>query len=340
MAELLLGVDGGNTKCVALVARPDGTVVGAARAGCADIYGGHGEEAALAELGAAATAALEAAGAGPADVAAAAFSLAGADWPEDRRFLHDEIVRRLSGLGRLEVFNDALGALRAGTSDGVGVAVVCGTGGCVGARGREGPPWHSSWWAVDTGGWAIGRRALEAVYASELGTGPETTLTDRALEVFAASSVEEILHAFTRRGGRPPFEAALLAPAALREAVAGDECARGIVVGQGAVLGSVAAAAARIVGLAGAPFPLVLLGGVLRGDGAVLLRAEITSRVPEGVPVASRFEPAAGALLAAFDALGIEADEGRLHETFPSAELFASASGPVPAAAARNGVHG
>src|SRR3954447_4239063 len=211
MAQFLLGVDGGNTKCIALVAHPDGTVVGAARAGCADIYGGHGEEAALAEIEAATTAALAAAGAAPTDVAAAAFSLAGADWPEDKQFLHDELVRRLPGLHRLEVFNDALGALRAGTRDGVGVAVVCGTGGCVGARGPEGPAWHSSWWALHTGGWAIGRRALQAVYAAELGAGPETALTPCAREVFEAASVEEILPSFTRRGGRPPFQAALLA---------------------------------------------------------------------------------------------------------------------------------
>src|SRR6185312_1179927 len=35
----VLGVDAGNTKTVALVARLDGTVVGAGRAGCGDIYG-------------------------------------------------------------------------------------------------------------------------------------------------------------------------------------------------------------------------------------------------------------------------------------------------------------
>jgi N-acetylglucosamine kinase-like BadF-type ATPase len=43
----LLGVDGGNTKTIALVARSDGAIVGAGRAGCSDVYGAASEEAAL-----------------------------------------------------------------------------------------------------------------------------------------------------------------------------------------------------------------------------------------------------------------------------------------------------
>jgi N-acetylglucosamine kinase-like BadF-type ATPase len=325
MGDLLLGVDGGNTKCVALLARPDGTIVGAGRAGCADIYGAGSPEAALAEIDTAIAGALAAAGAPIDGVGAAAFCLAGADWPEDFDLLQTELSRRLPHVQELAVMNDALGALRAGTSDGIGLAAVCGTGGCVGARSPEGKVWHSSWWGLHTGGWAIGSAALDAVYRAELGVGPETALTRAALEVFEASTVEQILHSFTRRGGRRPFEASTLASAVLREAAHGDAVARGIVLEQGAALGSIASAAASIVGLSDRPYPLVLLGGVLRGEGADLLRAEITSRVPDGMPVQTRFEPAAGALLAAFDSAGVAADEERLHETFPGAELFASA---------------
>src|SRR5439155_18751077 len=113
----------------------------------------------------------------------------------------------------------------------------------------EGLFWHSSWWALHTGGWAIGTAALDAVYRAELGIGSKTSLTAAALEVFDASTVEQILHSFTRRGGRRPFDAAFLAPAVLREAAAGDAVARRIVVEQGRLLGDVASAGARIVGL-------------------------------------------------------------------------------------------
>lgn len=324
MGDLLLGVDGGNTKCVALVARRDGTIVGAGRAGCADIYSARTPQAAAAEIESAISGALAAAGASVDDVEAAAFSLAGADWPEDFDLLRTELSRRLSYVRQLVVVNDALGALRAGTKDGVGLAVVCGTGGCVGARSSDERVWHSSWWALHTGGWAIGSAALDAVYRAQLAIGPETALTEAALEVFDASTVEEILHSFTHRGGRHAFEASVFAPAVLREAARGDDVAHRVVVEQGRLLGSIAAAGARLVGLSG-QYPLVLLGGVLRGEGADLLRAEIRSCVPGGVPVQTRFEPVAGALLMAFDSVGVAADEERLHETFPGAELFTSA---------------
>src|SRR5690349_281707 len=131
----LLGVDGGNTKTIALVARPDGTVVGAGRGGCGDIYGVAGPAGAIAEIERAVLAAL----------AAGAFSLAGADWPEDFALFEREI-RRL-GFGRsIMVLNDALGALWAGAPAGAAVSVVCGTGVAIGARGVDGRLWHGSFW--------------------------------------------------------------------------------------------------------------------------------------------------------------------------------------------------
>jgi N-acetylglucosamine kinase-like BadF-type ATPase len=323
--HLVLGVDGGNTKTVALVANFNGEIVGVGRAGCADIYGAPTPGAAVTEVGRAVAAAIRAAGAVPADVAHAVFSLAGADWPEDKADLRAAVQPLVPAARSVAVVNDAIGALWAGTSDGVGVSVVCGTGGCVGARASDGHEWHSGWWAFRTGAWAIGADALDAVYLAELGIGPPTSLTERALDVFDAPSVEEILHSFTRRGGRSAFETAQLAPAVLEDALAGDEVARAVAVGQGAALGDIAGAAARIVGLDGLPHPLVLLGGMLRGDGAELFVAEIIARVPGGQPAQPRLEPVAGPLLMALDAAGVRVDETRIRETFPPSHLFATA---------------
>ena len=47
MTRLLLGVDGGRTKTVALVAEPGGAIVGAGRAGCADIHAAASAEPAI-----------------------------------------------------------------------------------------------------------------------------------------------------------------------------------------------------------------------------------------------------------------------------------------------------
>jgi N-acetylglucosamine kinase-like BadF-type ATPase len=319
MGELVLGVDGGNTKTVALAATPGGAIVGSGRGGCADIYGATTMAAALAEIGKAVRAALPAGASGD-DVTHASFSLAGADWPEDK----DELRRALSPLvprADVVVVNDAIGALRAGTPDGVGVAVVLGTGGCVGSGGRDGRQWHSSWWGLNLGAWWIGGEALQAVYAAELGTRPPTALTEAALALYGDATVEDLLHAFHRRGGRHAWEASRFAPDVLHLALAGDAAAREVVVGHGVKLGEIAHAAVERVGLE-APFPLALLGGVFRGAGSNLIVEEIVARVPGGVAVRSVREPAVGALLLSLDRSGVGYDLATVDASVPGDDLF------------------
>src|SRR5215211_2505461 len=109
--KIVLGVDGGNTKTLALVAQGDGVIIGTGRAGCGDIYGATSPAAAIAEIEHAVDAALREAGIQPAELRAGAFSLAGADWPEDFRLLEDSMHARSYGQNTL-VVNDAIGALR------------------------------------------------------------------------------------------------------------------------------------------------------------------------------------------------------------------------------------
>lgn len=317
MAELVLGVDGGNTKTIALVARRDGEIVGAGRGGCADIYGAPSVEAALDEIRRTVRGALTEPGA----VTHAVFSLAGADWQEDK----DALRTWLSPLvpnAEVEVVNDAIGGLRAGIDDCVGVAVVLGTGGCIGSGGRDGRRWHSSWWGLNLGAWWIGREALEAVYAAELGLRPPTALTGAALALWGDATVEDLLHSFHRRAEpRDEWESSRFAPDVLRLASLGDAAAHEIVVSHAAKLGDLAGVAARKVALE-APYPAVLLGGVLRGEGSGLIIDEIASRLPGAELLRPLREPAAGALLLALDAAGVTGVADRVDGSLPGDALF------------------
>jgi len=58
VTPLLLGVDGGNTKTIAIVLTGEGAVLGTGRAGCGDIHNARGPEAAVAEITGAVRAAL------------------------------------------------------------------------------------------------------------------------------------------------------------------------------------------------------------------------------------------------------------------------------------------
>ena len=327
--NLVLGVDGGNTKTLALVARSDGVIIGTGRAGCGDIYGAESPTAAITEIGRAVDMALRKAGAQPQELDAGAFSLAGADWPEDFRLLEDAM--RACGYGQnIVIVNDAMGALRAGSPDGTGVAVACGTGAAIGARGTDGRIWHSSFWQVPQGAADLSKQALRAVYRAELGIDSPTTLTERLLAAFAAHSVEEVLHRLTARDTPRPESARQLVRPLFDAAESGDATAHRIIISHGKALGDYAVVAARKVGLLEAPFPLVLTGGVLRHP-SPLLRDALVARVYEAAPgahaIQSRFEPAAGAVLLALDLALIEVDAallGRLETTLPGTTFFAT----------------
>jgi N-acetylglucosamine kinase-like BadF-type ATPase len=317
---LLLGVDGGNTKTIAVVARGDGSIAGIGVAGCADIHNGAPQDG-VAEVVRSVRAALSAGGAGADDIDAATFSLAGADWPEDFDFLRRELAARL-GLGAPPtVVNDAVGAIRGGTDDGVGIAVVCGTGGAVGARNAAGDVFHYGFWPDGTGAGALGRQALTAVWRADLGVGPETSLTRRALERWGCEDPLELLHAFTRLDGAaiPESEKATFAEVVLDEADAGDPVAHELVTVAGGRLGDYARVSSVRVGLAGRPFPLVLTGGVLRHP-SPLMREAIVERVPDGVPVTSTAEPIVGAVLMAADEAGIALGRDDLATAYLSAD--------------------
>ncbi len=335
--QYVLGVDGGNTKTIALVAALDGTILGAGRGGCGDVYNAvpgtawpDSATAAVANIEYAVVSALEAACVDASDLVTGVFNMAGADWPEDFEYLRSAMQAR--GFGRtIFVQNDALGVLHAGAADDIGVSVVCGTGAATGARGPDGRIWYSSRWQDQTqGGEHLSRKTLDAVYRAELGIEPPTSLRQRVLDHFHLQTVEEILHLFTSRIKQVPASADGLAPLLLDEAQAGDSVALSVVREHGVALGNYAIAAAQRVGLEGTPFTLVLAGGVFRHPSSILadiIIERVRTTSPEVRPTRSRFEPIIGVLFSALEMAGVAIDDVLLTNivpTIPGASLFAT----------------
>ena len=325
----VLGLDAGNTKTVALLAQLDGAIIGGGRGGCGDIYGAGSPEAALAAVDQALVGALGGTGVAVSHLAATCCSMAGADWPEDFDLIRLEIEKR--GLCRnLSIYNDAIGALRAGSADGFGVSVACGTGAATGARAPDGRLWHNSYWQVPQGAHDLGNMTLNAVYRAELGLEAPSPLTARVLEFFQLPSVEQVLHRMTARVRPPNPDLGRLARVLLDEATAGDPLATRLVTRHGHALGDYALVAARHVGLEHTSFTLVMAGGVLRHPSPVLRTAlveRVRAAVPGVRPVLSPLEPVAGAVLLALEAAGVLIDLPlleRLAATLPPATLFAT----------------
>jgi N-acetylglucosamine kinase-like BadF-type ATPase len=335
--QYVLAVDGGNTKTIAIVAALDGTIAGAGRGGCSDIYNAVPNDglpnpaaAALANAERTVTAALQAARVASSDLAVGVFNMAGTDWPEDVAFWRDAMAER--GFGRQIIAqNDALGVLYAATPDASGVSVVCGTGAATGARTVDGRVWHSSFWQDEAqGSTQLGQKLLFAVYRSALGIELPTSLTPRIQNFFGVQSVEDVLHLFHNRLRPAPTTVDRLTPILLDEAHAGDAVARRVVEEHGAALGDIALAAARKVALEGTPFYLVLAGGVFRHPTTVLadaIVARVRTTSPEVRPVRSPSEPIVGVLVQALTTAGVAVDQAllnRLMLTLPAATFLSS----------------
>jgi N-acetylglucosamine kinase-like BadF-type ATPase len=318
---LLLGVDGGATKTVAIVADAEGRVLGAGRDGSSDVHSAADPAEAIERVAVAVRVAMGAAGVSASSLGACVFSLCGADWPEDVTLYRTGLA---AGLGLAEpprVVNDALGALRAGTPDGVGVSLVLGTGGAIGASGPDGSTWFSGFRLEPSGAVGLGRHAYELLLRGEYADGAVPAFRPEALAALGVDSVEALVHAITRRGGLGDRGLAMLAPVLLEAEHAGDPAARAIILDHAAMLAAYVGGAARRAGLDAAGAVLVVTGGVLRHHCTDLLDA-IVARLPGFRLVRPAAEPAFGALLLAADAAGIALDPERLRETAPDEALF------------------
>lgn len=299
----VLGVDGGATKTIALVATATGEIVGSGRRAGSSIYEGD-PEAMLENAIGACNDALAMAGILPASIAASVFSMAGADWPEDFSLIHTILAEH--GMGRrMTIVNDAVGGLWAGSTSGPAVAIICGTGAGTAARNREGKVWHSSFWQVGGGAVQLADKALKAVFRAHLEIDRPTKLTAEVLAFTGCEGVESLLHRLTARNGVASSTYAGLARVLLDVATAGDPVARAIVGALGTELADSALAAARQVGIEREPFELVLGGSVFRHPEPLLVDAivtRVTCVSPSITVVRSAFEPVVGALLLGYDA--------------------------------------
>lgn len=199
------------------------------------------------------------------------------------------------------VTNDAVAALAAGASTLDGVVVIAGTGSiafgvCNGVRARAG-----GWGSIlgDEGsGYALGYGALRAVCRAHDGRAPATSLTGAVLAHVGASTPPDLIGIVSAQTWGVA-ETAGIAPVVVRDAEAGDAVAAGLVDEAAAEL--VASARAVIDAL---PFersrdlPIVLAGGLW--PASARLRDGFASRLSEHVPNArpsvSAHEPVEGAV--------------------------------------------
>jgi len=299
----LIGVDGGGSKTAALLARLDGTILGRGSADCSN-YRAVGPENACQAIDQALRAAFASAGLpfDPASVSMACFGLAGVDRPNDEAPVQDWAEQLWPGMP-VRYVNDARLVLAAGTPDGWGLAVICGTGSIAYARSPLGQVARAGGWGYLLGdegsGYDIGRAALRCVARAADGRGPQTALTGLVLEHWALEKPQDLVR-FVYRAEIPRKEIAALAVLVEQAAAEGDPAAREIVKRAGDELATAARVAAGRLDFSG-PAPCALAGGVLV-KGTQVAGAFLASAARHFLhlePVQKVAEPAYGAVLLA-----------------------------------------
>ncbi len=322
--DYVLGVDAGNTKTIALVADLTGNIIGTGRSGCGDIYGVSNKYEAMASVRQAVEQAVEDL---KGSLLHACYCLAGADWEDDYSFLRHELNTFQPNINTpLSLYNDGLGALRAGSPTGLGVAIVVGTYVATAARSQQGF-WHSSFWQEASGARYLAKDVLQAIYRAELGVTQTTQLSERVLELYQLPDVEALLYNQTSLNAKAiHVHEGKITRVLLDSADEGDEVAIGVLEHHATLLANTALVAIRNTALE-APFPVVFSGGVFKHP-SPLLREAIVRRLrkyhKDIEVISSQREPVLGALLLAFEATRnlSETTLARLEASLPPTSFF------------------
>ena len=301
--DLVLGIDGGGTHTIALLARATApeqwTILGRGEGGPSNVTA-VGPQRAFASLDEAVARAFAAAGFTRGAVRAACLGLAGAGRAEEQAVIKSWAER--AGLAvSVTVMGDTPLLLAAGTPDGWGVAVVAGTGSMVFAQAPDGRTTRVGGWGYLLGdegsGYALALGGLQAVTRAADGRAEPTALTSRFLHKLGLSEPSELIKAVYQKGMDKTALAAL-APLVLEAAEAGDKTAGEIVALAATDLVVMITTAARRLNLGEGPIPLTLAGGVILASASYreYLLELLASQGFEADPVTLVDEPAQGAV--------------------------------------------
>ncbi|WP_033295061.1 N-acetylglucosamine kinase [Amycolatopsis jejuensis] len=310
---MIVAIDGGNSKTEVLVVSRDGEVLGESRGPGASPQrvGVDGCVAALEDL---VLTALHSAGLPterPFALHTTAY-LAGLDFPREEDALRTVLAAR-GWSSTLAVGNDVLALLRAGTTDGTGVAVVCGAGINGAGVGPDGRSYRfpalgkvSGDWG---GGYRLGEEALWWAVRAEDGRGPRTALQSAVANYFGAATLLDVVQGLHFH----EIDAASihgLCPLLFEVAAAGDEVAQEVVTRFTEEVSLLVAVILRRLELTSATPEIVLGGGVLTGVGSPVI-AEIERRCLKVAPRAQvrvvDVNPVVGAALFGLDFLNTPA---------------------------------
>jgi N-acetylglucosamine kinase-like BadF-type ATPase len=318
--DLIIAVDGGNSKTDVVLLRADGTVLSSVRGEGSSPHN-LGLEPAVHVVDELVELAWLRAGFPPRDgskAGVAAVFMAGADLPAEEVALADAVEAK-GWAEQSHVANDVFAVLWAATGTGHGVAVTVGAGvNCVGSSPSGRRAWFPALGAI-TGDWGggpdIGMAALGAGVRAEDGRGPATTLAGTVATYFGCTTALDVAVAI-HQGRLSAARLIEVPPLVVTAAEAGDGEAIAILHRQGAEVTRLVIAALGQLEMRDAPANVALGGSVLVSSRSILMDfivKSIRAEAPNAQTMLCTTPPVVGAALAGLSLAGAsDAAEPRL----------------------------
>jgi N-acetylglucosamine kinase-like BadF-type ATPase len=302
-----LGIDVGSSKTHALIADDTGRCIGFGKA-----WGGNHQGMGYDGLGEVLRQSFEQASQmanlTSEEIEGAGFGVAGYDFPSDRE-PHLEAIATLGLACPVEVVNDGLNGLLAGTTHGFGVNVTAGSGvNCCGRgpNGEEGRiVGNGSSFGEFGGGIEIVWKGLHMVNYAWIKRIPPTALTAIYLEATGAKNELDLMEGLSNNYYHLfPF----IAVKVFEAAQAGDQAAREVLSWAGEELGWLAVAVTRQIGMQQDEVEIVQSGSVF--EGGELLTQPMCQVILEHMPQAriTRLDgpPVVGPVLLGMQMAGVD----------------------------------
>ena len=327
---LFLGVDAGGSKTLSVVANQEGTCLGVGLGGTGN-FQVNGIEGAREEIRTSITMALRNAGVKLEDITAAYCGVAGADRERDFQIVRS-ILEPVLTIPRWGFENDAAIGIWAGTGDGVGVGVICGSGtnvlGFNGRGGRVQVGGMGYLFGDYAGGRLLGTLAIRAAMRGFEGRGIKTSLYPKLCRHYGVSHLLDLVD-WQYEGKDLGLDE--VTPILFETASEGDEAAQQILIEVGRELGVSANAAIRQLFCGGADnsrdlaVKVVAMGSVFQKAEYPLMYdtfvATMREEFPKVQPSILHCEPVFGGIFAAAGLANValtDAFRARLEETFPA----------------------
>ena len=311
--KYIIGIDGGGTKTVCVLADELARILAVSQTGCSN-HQICGIDTAVETIADLIDGAAKKAGISREDISFVKIGLAGADTDSDLELLNRHFEKALSGMD-FEIVNDIWIAFAAETTNGWGAISICGTGHNTAVFTPDGKTFGIRALRYELGNFGGGRyitdHALHYAFRSSEKTGDYTKL-ERELPGFCgardmnelAESIYQSNYAYQYQFNIPKLIFDL--------ADEGDEVSRMIVMREGAELGRMTGGLVQKAGLRGVNVPVVLAGSIFANCGSALIINSYSESLSRYVPDFSlhimRKPPVLGAVLGALEKINAAAD--------------------------------